>query len=66
MNIKADIARTQKSIDTIKNLIESMKLDADAVAIKRTELAKHQIELSRLRRLEWEETHERLELDDDR
>lgn len=66
MNIQSEIARTQKSIDTLKNLIESMKLDPDALTTKRTELAKLQLEMSRLRRLEWEETHERLELDDDR
>lgn len=60
----------QESINRLTKLIESLKKDEnhnpDTLKKHYSDLAEHKKELSRLIRIEWEETHERLDFGDDR
>ena len=60
----------RESINRLTNLIESLKKDENhnPETLKKhyIDLAEYQKELSRLIRIEWEETHERLDYGDDR
>jgi flagellar capping protein FliD len=60
----------QESINRLTKLIESLKKDENhnPETLKKhySDLAEYQKELSRLIRIEWEETHERLDYGDDR
>jgi len=68
--MKQQIKVVQEGINRINKLIELAKKDENynPETLKKhyIDLAEHQRELSRLRRLEWEETHERLDFGDDR
>lgn len=60
----------QENINRLKSLIELSKktenYDQDMLKKHHNDLAVFQIELSKLIREEWEETHERLDYGDDR
>jgi len=60
----------QESINRLTKLIESLKKDENhnPETLKKhySDLAEYQKELSRLIKLEWEETYERLDYGDDR
>lgn len=68
--MKQQIKVVQESINRITKLIELAKKDVnyDPETLKKhhIDLFEYQRELSRLRRIEWEEMHERLDFDDDR
>ena len=68
--MKQQIKFVQESINRINKLIQLAKKDENynPETLKKhySDLAEHQRELSRLRRIEWEETHERLDFGDDR
>jgi len=60
----------QENINRLKSLIELSKktenYDQDMLKKQYSDLAVFQIELSKLIKEEWEETHERLDYGDDR
>jgi hypothetical protein len=60
----------QDNINRLKKMIESLKkdenYDPDTLKKHYSDLIEYQKELSRLNRIEWEETHERLDYGDDR
>jgi hypothetical protein len=66
--VKHNIKVTQDNINKLKSMIEyaNSKNDQEQVKKLQADLNKHQLELTRLRRIEWEETHERLDFGDDR
>lgn len=68
--MKNRIQFVQENIIRLKGLIESSKktdnYDQEMLKKHYNDLAVFQIELSKLRRTEWEETHERLDYGDDR
>jgi len=68
--MKQQIKFVQESINRINKLIESAKKDENynPETLKKhySDLAEYQRELSRLRKVEWEETYERLDFGDDR
>jgi hypothetical protein len=68
--MKNRIQFVQENINRLKSLIESSKktenYDQDMLKKHINDLAVFQIEISKLIREEWEETHERLDYGDDR
>lgn len=60
----------QDNINRLKKMIESLKKDEnhnpDTLKKYYNELSDNQRELSRIVKIEWEETHERLDYGDDR
>ena len=68
--MKQKIKFVQESINRIRKLIESAKKDKNynPEILKKhySDLAEYQRELSRLSKIEWEETYERLDFGDDR
>lgn len=68
--MKKQIESVQESIKRLEKLIQLANKDVnynqDALKKMRLDLIEYTTELSRLRRLEWEETHERLDYGDDR
>lgn len=68
--MKNRIQFVQENINRLKSLIESSKktenYDQEKLKKHCSDLVAYQQELSKLRRMEWEETHERLDYGDDR
>lgn len=68
--MKQQIKVVQESINRINKLIELAKKDenynSETLKKHHSDLFECQRELSRLRRIEWEEMHERLDFGDDR
>ena len=68
--MKNRIQFVQENINRLKSLIELSKktenYDQDMLKKQYSDLAVFQIELSKLIKEEWEETHERLDYGDDR
>lgn len=62
------VKKVQEHIDfltkTIKMIKESANPDEAKLANYNKQLAQSRIELSRLKKIEWEEIHERLNIDD--
>lgn len=68
--MKRQIESVQESINRINKLLELAKKDEsynpETLKKHHSDLVELQKELTRLRRIEWEETHERLDFGDDR
>jgi len=68
--MKNRIQFVQENIKRLTNLIQSSKkienYDQEKLQKHYSDLVEYQKELSNLRRIEWEETHERLDYGDDR
>lgn len=65
--VKQKIKLTQDNINKLKKMLDyaNSKNDQDKAKKLQADLNRHQLELARLRRIEWEETHERLDFGDE-
>ena len=66
MNLSIMIQKTQEEIEKLTKAITLLKDDKEKRAPLEAKKAKLVLELGRLIRQQWEETYERLDLDDDR